>query len=360
MDLAKQQLERMKESFLWAAAKGGGYEEVESLLAIGASVEWVSAEGDTALVAACRQGHEEIVSLLLAHGSDVSKGDPLHVCCRRGDEALCKLLIDAGADVDATDARGETAFEAAAAAGYGEIVCHLRSLAARHREATVLPALPMTQRKHPEEPQRTFVLQLEAARRSLREEKAGRDADRRRVAGLETQSTQLLDDLLAARATADRLGAECDRLRAELKQRQGYDLHGMSVDELAALEDDVAAAARRIARYREKLLVAAVKLPDAFICSITRELLQDPVTCSDGHTYERRAIAHWLVAHDTSPKTGLPLDSKHLVPNYAIRSAIDEHRRLVATAAAAAAAAAAAECDHASRTDHAWSQDDVP
>ncbi|EGB10077.1 hypothetical protein AURANDRAFT_9460, partial [Aureococcus anophagefferens] len=62
--------------------------------------------------------------------------------------------------------------------------------------------------------------------------------------------------------------------------------------------------------------------PDAYVCPITRELMHDPVFASDGHTYERDAIQQWLISHDTSPKTGLILDSKHLVPNFAIRSAI--------------------------------------
>ena len=69
LDLSLQ-LERMKESFLWAAAKGGREEEVESLLSIGADVNWVSNEGDTALIAACRNGHRGVAALLLAHGGD--------------------------------------------------------------------------------------------------------------------------------------------------------------------------------------------------------------------------------------------------------------------------------------------------
>ena len=32
------------------------------------------------------------------------------------------------------------------------------------------------------------------------------------------------------------------------------------------------------------------------------------------------------MSHDTSPRTGLQLDSKHLVPNFALRSAIDDLR----------------------------------
>ena len=75
---------------------------------------------------------------------------------------------------------------------------------------------------------------------------------------------------------------------------------------------------------KEKRLRAALRVPDAYVCPITRELMHDPVFASDGHTYERDAIQQWLISHDTSPKTGLILDSKHLVPNFAIRSAIDE------------------------------------
>jgi hypothetical protein len=49
--------------------------------------------------------------------------------------------------------------------------------------------------------------------------------------------------------------------------------------------------------------------------------------------YERAAIDEWLRAHETSPKTGLRLEHKHLVPNFAIRSAIDELKQSRAAAA---------------------------
>ena len=62
----------------------------------------------------------------------------------------------------------------------------------------------------------------------------------------------------------------------------------------------------------------------AFICPITQEVMMDPTTCMDGHTYERKAIEQWLAQHDTSPLTGCKLPTKHLIPNFALRSAIDE------------------------------------
>jgi hypothetical protein len=63
-------------------------------------------------------------------------------------------------------------------------------------------------------------------------------------------------------------------------------------------------------------------VPDHFICPISLEIMQDPVICCDGNTYERREITHWLSNHDTSPKTNLPLTNKVLIPNQAIKSGI--------------------------------------
>lgn len=72
--------------------------------------------------------------------------------------------------------------------------------------------------------------------------------------------------------------------------------------------------------------------PASYLCPISQEIMIDPVTCADGHSYDRRNIATWLVEHDTSPATGLPLQSRVLIPNIALRNAIDEwedaqHRR---------------------------------
>ena len=77
-------LDRLKERFLLAAAKGGRLEELISLLELGADSEnclfgdgeqggqdeeGIEEEGnDTPLIAAARAGHAEIVSVLLANG----------------------------------------------------------------------------------------------------------------------------------------------------------------------------------------------------------------------------------------------------------------------------------------------------
>ena len=68
---------------------------------------------------------------------------------------------------------------------------------------------------------------------------------------------------------------------------------------------------------------AASELPEEFFCSITQEVMKDPVFCSDGHTYERAAIAEWFRSNDTSPLTNARLASKDLVRNHALASQID-------------------------------------
>ena len=48
---------------------------------------------------------------------------------------------------------------------------------------------------------------------------------------------------------------------------------------------------------------------------------------ADGHTYERSAIEQWLEAHNTSPTTGVELESKQLIPCHRLRSLIQDFRK---------------------------------
>jgi hypothetical protein len=66
-------------------------------------------------------------------------------------------------------------------------------------------------------------------------------------------------------------------------------------------------------------------MPEAFVCPIWHEVMMDPVVAADGHSYERSAIERWLCAslRPTSPMTGLPLPTRDLVPNFALRQTIE-------------------------------------
>ena len=62
----------------------------------------------------------------------------------------------------------------------------------------------------------------------------------------------------------------------------------------------------------------------AFRCSITGDVFKDPVVTSDGHTYERADIEEWLRRRQTSPLTNIRLASTQLLPNHALKRAIEE------------------------------------
>jgi hypothetical protein len=66
-----------------------------------------------------------------------------------------------------------------------------------------------------------------------------------------------------------------------------------------------------------------------FTCPISQDIMNDPVICSDGQTYERSAIQPWFDrGNNTSPITNVPLANRNLIPNIALRQAIEAHRKL--------------------------------
>ncbi|KAF8108535.1 hypothetical protein N665_0108s0070 [Sinapis alba] len=65
--------------------------------------------------------------------------------------------------------------------------------------------------------------------------------------------------------------------------------------------------------------------PQYFICPITQDVMEDPYVAADGFTYEGEAIRGWFNrGHETSPMTNRRLPHTSLVPNLALRSAIQE------------------------------------
>lgn len=68
--------------------------------------------------------------------------------------------------------------------------------------------------------------------------------------------------------------------------------------------------------------------PQEFICHITLGIMKDPVMLAEGegHSYERKAIEEWLVNHNTDPMTRKVLSSKQLIPNIALKNAIEKYQ----------------------------------
>ncbi|XP_063238136.1 WD repeat, SAM and U-box domain-containing protein 1-like [Bacillus rossius redtenbacheri] len=70
-------------------------------------------------------------------------------------------------------------------------------------------------------------------------------------------------------------------------------------------------------------LPADVALPHEFLCPITHELMRDPVTCSDGFTYERAAINEWFMSGKfSSPMTNATLTDTSCAANVRLHAAI--------------------------------------
>jgi hypothetical protein len=59
--------------------------------------------------------------------------------------------------------------------------------------------------------------------------------------------------------------------------------------------------------------------PDEYLCPISQEIMNDPVALLDGSVYDRKNITKWFQNHDTSPISGLKLESKILIPMYSLK-----------------------------------------
>lgn len=66
-----------------------------------------------------------------------------------------------------------------------------------------------------------------------------------------------------------------------------------------------------------------VEIPYEFLCPITHEIMREPVTCSDGFTYEKQAIVEWFMSGKyTSPMTNETLASTTYTTNCDLRNQI--------------------------------------
>lgn len=69
-------------------------------------------------------------------------------------------------------------------------------------------------------------------------------------------------------------------------------------------------------------------IKEALTCPIGFKVFFDPVTASDGYVYERSNIVNWFIDNNTSPMTGLEVESKDLYPNYVIKSILKNCKKI--------------------------------
>ncbi|KAG2486943.1 hypothetical protein HYH03_014441 [Edaphochlamys debaryana] len=92
-----------------------------------------------------------------------------------------------------------------------------------------------------------------------------------------------------------------------------------------------AGGAAEEARYLERVagalgLNAALKVPSAFVCPISRSVMREPVVLKESpeHCYEREAITQWLLRNDVEPLTRKLVKSRQVVLQISMRDAIQE------------------------------------
>jgi len=68
------------------------------------------------------------------------------------------------------------------------------------------------------------------------------------------------------------------------------------------------------------------EIPCEFICPVTFEIMEDPVICCDGYTYEKSVILN--LPDSLSPLTRQQIDKNNLIPNRNLKDAIERYKKI--------------------------------
>ena len=109
------------------------------------------------------------------------------------------------------------------------------------------------------------------------------------------------------------------------KQDNIYNLIILEIDKLKKEKEQLKEENKQL----ENKILNKKNIDNNFICSITLEVMKDPVICSDGHTYERSAIEKWLSTEKHSPMTRQIITNNSLIPNIALRNIIKDYEKII-------------------------------
>lgn len=115
-------------TLLAEVANNGRVDLVRTFLTAGADVRWTNDAGDGALHFAAKNGHHDVVEVLLEKDADLNAAlnkdgtTALHEAAYGGHEAVVRLLLEKGADPNAKDNYGQTALHHAAYRGHEAVV----------------------------------------------------------------------------------------------------------------------------------------------------------------------------------------------------------------------------------------------
>ena len=109
------------------------------------------------------------------------------------------------------------------------------------------------------------------------------------------------------------------------KQDNIYNLIILEIDKLKKEKEQLKEENKQL----ENKILNKKNIDNNFICSITLEVMKDPVICSDGHTYERSAIEKWLSTEKHSPMIRQIITNNSLIPNIALRNIIKDYEKII-------------------------------
>ena len=66
-------------------------------------------------------------------------------------------------------------------------------------------------------------------------------------------------------------------------------------------------------------------IPQNYLCPISYQIMTDPVITPYGISYDRESIENWLKINKMDPIAHKKLDKNMLIPNYALKSLIEEY-----------------------------------
>jgi hypothetical protein len=150
----------------------------------------------------------------------------------------------------------------------------------------------------------------------------------------------------AAAANRATTAAAAQRLQVERTKYAAAKAALQQAKDVHCQTNAAAAAAAAAARYAEKSLESST-----FVCSITYDIMKNPVHASDGNTYEAEALENWFQRSRgrLSPLTRQPIT--HSTPNRALKDVIAEVTKEAKRLQDAEAAAAVAAINTASAVD---------
>lgn len=69
-----------------------------------------------------------------------------------------------------------------------------------------------------------------------------------------------------------------------------------------------------------------MEIPHEYLCPISHDIMNDPVICNDGYTYERNMILNIL--NSISPITRELINKNNLIPNQNLKDTIERYKIL--------------------------------